>query len=245
MVSLVCAHCGVSFSHPRHSVFYCSRECRYAAQAEKTGPASPRFGKRRGETRSCVVCGTTFYVYPSQLKSPLRTNLYCSHKCKGVRVSEIHTGKVVSEAQKLKQSAKMKGRPRPDRIKPPIELKCRRCGETFYLPGRYTFRASVAKFCGTACWYDHLREHPEDGGCYKGGYQPYYGPNWREQARLARERDGHRCFDCGKHQKRPLLDVHHLHPFRLYQGDYVSGNALDNIVTLCKSCHPKRRDLAV
>ena len=71
-----------------------------------------------------------------------------------------------------------------------------------------------------------------------------YGPNWEEQKARARARDRSRCQQCGA-RERPGRhhDVHHIRPFRDfgYQagGDqlYPQANALDNLVTLCPSCH--------
>ena len=70
-----------------------------------------------------------------------------------------------------------------------------------------------------------------------------YGPNWSEQRRLALERDGRRCRTCGANADDFLLHVHHVRPFREY--GYIPGqnehyrlaNQLDNLVTLCASCH--------
>lgn len=75
---------------------------------------------------------------------------------------------------------------------------------------------------------------------WRGGYAPYYGPNWREQARQARKRDGYTCQDCGKVQHRPALDVHHLVARQEFGADYVAANELANLITLCKSCHSAR-----
>ena len=71
-----------------------------------------------------------------------------------------------------------------------------------------------------------------------------YGPDWAVQRDAARARDGYACRHCGAsardgHQ----LDVHHVTPFRTF--GYVPGvndrhrlaNQLDNLVTLCSSCH--------
>ena len=72
-----------------------------------------------------------------------------------------------------------------------------------------------------------------------------YGPNWAEQRRRALERDGYRCRTCGldgEATKTPL-HVHHVRPFREYgyrPGEnerYRTANQLDNLVTLCPSCH--------
>lgn len=71
-----------------------------------------------------------------------------------------------------------------------------------------------------------------------------YGPNWPAQRDAARARDGHRCRHCGAPEREGRQhDVHHLTPFRAF--GYVPGvndlyrlaNVLDNLITLCPSCH--------
>ena len=70
------------------------------------------------------------------------------------------------------------------------------------------------------------------------------GPNWAEQRDKARQRDGFRCQHCGA-PERPgrQLDVHHLVPFREFgyvPGQnirYLEANRLENLSTLCSSCH--------
>ena len=71
-----------------------------------------------------------------------------------------------------------------------------------------------------------------------------YGPNWQVQRQKALDRDGNRCRTCGA-EARPGsgLHVHHIRPFREY--GYIPGendtfqlaNDVDNLVTLCPSCH--------
>jgi DEAD/DEAH box helicase domain-containing protein len=60
-----------------------------------------------------------------------------------------------------------------------------------------------------------------------------YGANWQQQRQLALARDGHRCRTCGAEG---LLHVHHIRPFREYTS-YLEANQLDNLATLCPSCH--------
>jgi DEAD/DEAH box helicase domain-containing protein len=70
-----------------------------------------------------------------------------------------------------------------------------------------------------------------------------YGPNWNGQRKLALERDGRRCRTCGASGEESLLHVHHIRPFREYgyapgeNENYKFANQLDNLVTLCPSCH--------
>ncbi len=70
------------------------------------------------------------------------------------------------------------------------------------------------------------------------------GPNWDEQRGRARARDGYRCRHCGVGEREGRAhDVHHIQPFRTFgyaRGDndrYLEANRLENLVTLCRSCH--------
>jgi DEAD/DEAH box helicase domain-containing protein len=63
-----------------------------------------------------------------------------------------------------------------------------------------------------------------------------YGPNWRIVRRQVRARDGFRCQVCGKPEKDRQHDVHHKIPFRVFP-TYKSANKLENLTTLCQSCH--------
>lgn len=100
--------------------------------------------------------------------------------------------------------------------------------------------AKVRRFCGTACWYAYIRDRPDEATRWRGGFEPYYGPNWERQKRLARQRDSYTCGDCGLHQTDPALDVHHLVPRRFFNRDFEAANHLDNLITPCKACHTRR-----
>lgn len=56
-----------------------------------------------------------------------------------------------------------------------------------------------------------------------------YGPNWPELRRMALQRDGYRCGNCGLTTN---LHVHHIVP--LSKG---GTNQLNNLRTLCRDCH--------
>jgi 5-methylcytosine-specific restriction endonuclease McrA len=235
-----CAHCGTMlrlrlYYAKTHRYAFCGRECQTAAwPALHTGEGNGRFGKRKGEQRQCATCGKSFYAYPSQA-----SKRYCSHKCKGSATRNRWAGVARTPESRAHQSAVMAGRVIPGRRKPPVEKTCEGCGKSFVLsPTQHRGKArEQRRFCSTDCWYIFIRANPEAHGAFRGGYEPYYGPDWPYQARLARERDGHTCQHCGKQQKRPLLDVHHLVPRRSFNGDHERANRQENLITLCKACH--------
>lgn len=83
---------------------------------------------------------------------------------------------------------------------------------------------------------------------WNGGKNGYRGPNWHIQRAKALERDGYRCQKCGKSESevRPAkLEVHHIIPFDKYGVErYEEANKLENLVTLCTSCHIREEVMA-
>jgi DEAD/DEAH box helicase domain-containing protein len=76
------------------------------------------------------------------------------------------------------------------------------------------------------------------------------GPNWTQQRDRARARDDYRCQHCGVAERPERQhDVHHLRPFRSFgwiagrNDNYRAANELDNLITLCPSCH-RRAELS-
>lgn len=70
----------------------------------------------------------------------------------------------------------------------------------------------------------------------------YYGPNWHDQRQTVIERDGNTCRLCGyvPGVEDRGLDVHHIKPARMFEGDesnYKEMNDEKNLITLCRSCH--------
>jgi DEAD/DEAH box helicase domain-containing protein len=72
------------------------------------------------------------------------------------------------------------------------------------------------------------------------------GLNWEDQRRRARERDGRICRHCGAPERPDRAhDVHHLEPFASFgyargkNDAYLEANRLENLVTLCRSCHQR------
>ena len=63
-----------------------------------------------------------------------------------------------------------------------------------------------------------------------------YGPNWESQKNQARARDSFRCQVCNLLEHERAHHVHHKKPFRLFSS-YVVANQLNNLVTLCPTCH--------
>lgn len=73
---------------------------------------------------------------------------------------------------------------------------------------------------------------------WNGGGADYYGENWHQKRREARERDENTCQICGYEPgaDEPALDVHHIKPIRTFEVP-EEANTLDNLITLCRQCH--------
>lgn len=84
---------------------------------------------------------------------------------------------------------------------------------------------------------------------WKGGHKSWQvgklgrdkdGLSWKQQRRLAWERDSYTCQHCGKRKDSWRPDVHHIKPYRL-----SFSHSLDNLICLCRRCHKKAEALIV
>jgi DEAD/DEAH box helicase domain-containing protein len=83
-----------------------------------------------------------------------------------------------------------------------------------------------------------------------------YGPEWKKIRERVRARDGYKCQVCGAPESIREHDVHHKTPFRAFlrsakspdfaeqhqemlQSAREQANRLENLTTLCSSCHKK------
>src|SRR4030067_1047660 len=235
LIESICEHCGKPFSHrKRTSIYqarYCSRACVSRARSE-----------RIKVKLSCIICGQIFFIRPCA-----HHRKTCSYECKRIYLKQIYTSQEMKEMAKvrgIKVSKSMLGKPNLKRRKPLIEKSCLFCGKTFQISNKNgNHRKEIRRFCSTDCWYEYIREDQLRHPGWRGGYEPYYGPNWNIQRNKARQRDNYLCQDCGVSE--PVigqeLDVHHINPFRLFGiKHYQKANKINNLITLCKSCHAKR-----
>jgi DEAD/DEAH box helicase domain-containing protein len=65
-----------------------------------------------------------------------------------------------------------------------------------------------------------------------------YGPDWPRIRDRVRARDKYTCQVCGAVETARQHDVHHKTPFRAFTS-YTEANRLENLTTLCPSCHHK------
>jgi DEAD/DEAH box helicase domain-containing protein len=65
-----------------------------------------------------------------------------------------------------------------------------------------------------------------------------YGPDWARTRDRVRARDKYTCQVCGAVEANRQHDVHHKTPFRAFPS-YAEANRMENLTTLCPSCHHK------
>jgi len=96
----------------------------------------------------------------------------------------------------------------------------------------------------------------EENPSWKGGHQHGYGYNWEAQRAKARKRDGYQCRRCGMTQAEHIeetklrLHVHHIERKESFvnedgEFDPDEANCLDNLITLCASCHYRLEGLPI
>ena len=231
----------------------CSRLCMGIMKSRvHVGAANPgwRGGKREV---SCEQCGKVVTRKADELRKT--THTFCSYQCKYdydhtvivlctscgkelrrnpafAQRSPRHFCNMVCRDVFRKQASMAKRAPTP----------CRICGAVFLRKP-----SKAPKCCSRKChgvWQSQHRTG-KNASNWKGGYQSYYGPNWRAQQRAARKRDKYHCQHCGATQTKikRALDVHHIRPFREFgyvpgkNESYKQANDLINLISLCKVCH--------
>ncbi len=162
--------------------------------------------------KSCIVCNKDFKVR----NSLVRERKYCSHRC---------------------YWDSLKGKPFCDRKQAPMYKNCAVCGKVFEKPYRFNIgRWAKARFCSLQC----------SGKYHSGEKAPAWkGGKTREQ-RFARQtheykvfrasvlrRDRRMCRECGSTGH---LEIHHIKGFT--RNPELRFD-LNNVITLCVSCHAK------
>ena len=174
---------------------------------------------------TCRVCGTKKDRHESTLDGSGR--YYCSSDCQHEGMKDLR-GK------------------HPNNEK--ILVGCANCGDEKKVPPSRV-KSHDRHFCSQKCMGEYRSESyaGENSHRWRGGYDKYYGPNWKKQRRKARERDNYKCQDCGikESEYRKELSVHHITRAMYYKRNYDDpewyerANRLDNLITFCESCHSK------
>lgn len=216
-----CKICGEEFEvsdsrYERNENFYCSRQCysEYLSY-EYRGENNPHY-KEKIE-KECPECGRKFEVPPSQ-NSRRR---FCSVEC-----MDENRRKIRGEEHPLFNR---------------VEVKCSNCGKKIgVILSRKNYWNN--QFCNRECYFQWMKKSDFSVGAnnssWKGGSEFFYGSNWIKQRRKARERDNYTCQECGTSENGRKHDVHHKISLNNFDNP-KEGNKLENLITLCRSCHMK------
>lgn len=252
MTTLTCQNCGKQYTKPPSAAKrskYCCRSCHSSANSKANR-------KHKYVTRRCKVCGKKFETYTRQ-----GGNKTCSPQCanqlKGAnaaktRVDEskkitkpcLHCGtpfESYKSRNRLYCSRKCKHAARSENGR--VTIPCAFCGKpTEFIKAQIELRGG--KYCSQECRYSamSIARTGKNNPNWVGGAPTvtWRGPNWGRQKRKARRRDKYTCQKCGGIHKASsqTLHVHHIVPFRLFS-DYKTANQLNNLISLCISCHGK------
>ncbi|WP_242698451.1 HNH endonuclease [Bacillus sp. SD088] len=217
--TVICAYCGNKLLRKPSSISksnFCNRTCR-TAYLRANGKNTNQHLKKQ-ITKICLACGEEFKV----IESRKETAKYCSRSC---------LGKANGERGKIQYRKRVK-------------IQCTNCSRTLER------KPSIIRqwnFCDSTCMAEYYTKSGAFSGennlAWQGGDIDYYGPNWRSQRKKARIRDNFTCQDCGLTEKEygKELSVHHIIPFREFNGDWEEANRLTNLVCLCEHpCHRNR-----
>lgn len=213
MTIKICPTCGKEFGHNRPARYtekrtYCSHSCKEKAKANP----------KKKITKICKTCGKPFESWT------YRHQIYCSVHCKNIFAAR---------------------QPKPSTRKPEnfVTLRCEWCNKEYTVHKIYNSGDRQSRFCSATCrqeWISRNQRginHPRFIG---GARYADRGSNWGKQRHVALKRDNYTCQLCGKKRKKGekyIIDVHHIKPFKDFNGDYIMANELTNLITLCRKCH--------
>jgi len=198
---------------------FCDKECESSFKTrEWVGENHPSWDGGR-ERLYCNECGDEYYVKPANVDE----SKYCSAECR-VEASVVEVD----------------------------EYECANCGDTVEKMAHNVKGEETT--CSKECYKEHMSSirKGEDNPQWEGGRFDYYGPNWPEQREKTLERDEYCCQNCDmtrdEHYQNYNEDLHVHHKVKRRQiideneptiEQFELSNSLDNLVTLCKSCHRK------
>lgn len=227
-VIVECSECGKEDSITKNEYqnkenHFCDRKCLGAWQSKNNrGENHPRYNKIE---ISCDNCEKVFKRKPSLVEKSEKH--FCGMECRDESYNEDEWG--FGPEKKI------------------LEIECDNCGKSFE---KYPSRIKRSKyhFCTEDCHYKYyskngLREKENNPFWNGGKTQRYYGPNWREKRKERLAKDNYQCLRCGisnsenKEKYGKSLSVHHIIPIKQFNRDYESANKVQNLVSLCNSCH--------
>ena len=118
-----------------------------------------------------------------------------------------------------------------------ITLVCRQCGKEFQRQ-KYmeTWSQERGPFCGFQCYglWQKKQAQGENNPNFVDHSNVRWAGQWERNRAAVLERDGYRCVHCGSSYR---LHVHHK---TAWEPDQDDPHQIDNMETLCSSCHRKQ-----
>lgn len=230
MIDCACLNCGKSFQviparYKDGRGKYCSKACIYAHKNSKVH-------------RICKGCGKTFTVYPSQVDECC--SLECSYEARRIQINLTceHCGKAFRRRKSDVKHKRNYCSPECFSKSRRLIIKCNHCGKSIE---RWIGEAKrqTLHYCDKACWKAYVERLSNSWGF--GIRKSYRGVTWYKQRNLAYKRDGGVCQLCHRRQRKSerAFSVHHITPYRLFNGNHFEANRLSNLITLCPQCHVK------
>lgn len=199
---------------------------------------------------NCPTCNKLFIVPDWRLKRA--KNTYCSAKCAKYRISLTcdQCGKNIIKAPSAIKDHNFCSRSCSSRWHAirgqsgnpfsQVSIKCYTCGKEFMRQPNQIKR-NKHQYCSKKCFYKahEINMGGDKNPVWRGGFDPYYGPNWKRQSYEARKRDNFTCQRCGilEDKLSKKLHVHHIKPLREFNRDFKKANAIGNLISLCPGCH--------
>lgn len=205
-------------------------------------------GESVTETITCEYCEESFEVLPYRVES--ENKKYCSSECQH-SAQKRRTSSVCLECGSEFEHLKSEIRKfcswgcRNLGLQNRVKSECKWCESVFEHR-----KSKDRKFCSVGCterWFAS-EDKPTSNGrgeehwAYRGGGgSKWYGPNWNDSKRIAKER-----VDECEHEKcssEKDLQCHHIVPFRYFISDdgvdYESANDTENLMMVCPKHHTK------
>lgn len=239
MITKTCLTCQREFSvsPSRQRLKFCSRECYLISHAHSAEVV-------------CEVCRTVFHVRGYRA----HTARFCSLVCGGAWHAKTRLNgkpKPYMRGNQFRKGLKPANAFTPEQVRALLtvhgtDYPCAQCGETFAVKPwieRQNVTKSGLRFCSKPCHnlYMTQRQSGAQSPLWVGGPTTYRGKGWLVQRARAVARDQGICQDCQRLVGKSI-PVHHIKPFREFTS-VEEANHLDNLLSLCQSCHMKRERL--
>ena len=184
--------------------------------------------------KSCEICTISFYAKPNRVA--IGQGRFCSKKCydKWQLDSGYHVGSKSPRWNSVKRV-------------------CKQCGAVFYrCPAKIALGRGI--YCSKECYHKGMvglnkgvkrseetiaKLSGKNHYNWKGGRslinrKRLKNREWDGIKKLVYARDNRMCQKCKKHCGWMDISCHHKVPWRI-----VHDDNLDNLITLCRSCHAK------